>query len=487
MRPYALRHLPSLVALIVMLATGLSGAAPQAVEPGQEPTVVFPPPVNAQRITRQVKAAEGATLSLDSGLQVTIPPNSLSSDATVTLTDLGPRAVHVGDRDMVPIGAAASLNLGSARMAGPLGIRAPRPSGEKVKNLSLRAISLGVALPTRKEDSKDPSIAQATIPADKKFSDVSIMTIGFLASAGYLGHVPWEPWPSYNLYVYKLLPNGKYGFAKFVDQGNVLAGFDLGARPLMLVHGLGGSVRDGELNKMAEYMRVNANFTAIVGFEYDTLSSIAETARRCRSAIALLNAPPFRPARSPLRPWSQIAHSMGTLITRAAFEAPGAPRLPIASARVALVCSPSLGTPIADRQEKMQSFVKYMVLNNNTNWVNANGQECKVTGKEPGFVDMRLHSPFIERLNKNVAHMQATYYALAGGKRLTRTQALDIIAGVYVTDGLVNLDSATTPLMKFKGFLVLKNDDHFTSITDEKVSFPAILEFLGPVPPASVP
>lgn len=470
----------SLLAILLVLATRLSMAAPQPADPQTGPAVVYPVPPNAQRITQPVTVAEGATLTLKNGLQVTIPPNSLSTDTTVTLTELGSRAVQVGPRVMVPVGADATLNLGTAHLIGPISFQAPRPTAEKAKNVSLRAVTQGVPLPLKTVDSPDKSMARATLPVDKRFTALSIVSVGFLASAGYNGHVPYEPWAGYNLYVYKVLANGKYGFVKFVDQSRVIAGFDLGERPLLIVHGLGGSIRDGEMDKMAEHMRVNGNFTSIVGFEYDTLASIAQTAGRCRSAIAQLNAPPFRPSGSPLRQWSHIAHSLGTLVTRSAFEMRNAARLPIAGARVALVCSPSLGTPIATRQEKMQSFVKYMVLNNNTNWVNSNGQECKVTGKEPSFVDMRPKSNYVQQLNARVAHPQAVYVALAGGKRLPRTQALDIIAGVYVTDGLVNLDSATTPLMQFADSLVLKNDDHFSSITDDKVSLPAVLHFLVP-------
>jgi hypothetical protein len=130
-----------LAALTIVTAGRGNGAPPAPAAP------VTPVPATAQRVSQSVTAAQGATLALANGLQITIPPGALSIDATVTLTAIDTSSVPVGTREMVPVGACGRLDLGSAQLVGSISVRAPRPTAVKAEHIQLAAITDGISVP----------------------------------------------------------------------------------------------------------------------------------------------------------------------------------------------------------------------------------------------------------------------------------------------------------------------------------------------------
>src|SRR5690606_37257622 len=153
--------------------------------------------------------------------------------------------------------------------------------------------------------------------------DGSDLVVGVVDESDYWGRPPHRPWGSYNVYHW----NGR-GFTKVVSQG-VGTWPDLGERPLMLVHGLGSSIGTGRFDAMARYLARTGQYTSIVGFEYDTLSPLAGNGTLLGQALAA------RPGQT----WRHMAHSMGSLVTRFAYEK-ALPATAATGNRVVTVCGP---------------------------------------------------------------------------------------------------------------------------------------------------
>jgi hypothetical protein len=431
-------------------------------------------------------------LTSGGGVRVTVHAGSLSRDANVILAAHPPGAVQFPSAEFVALGEQVRLQLGYAQLVGPITIEAPLHIDAASAIIHVTFNGVSVPLDTVIDSTRNIAIASFDVTDYTDYNDnrslqiSGFLDIGLLDSSIFEHRVAHIDWPAWNAYIYTTGggTEGQNDFVKFIDQGQVISTPDLGSRPLLLVHGLGGAIHDGELDELAEFMRINGSFSSILGFEYDTLASVERNGAFLRQAIALLNTPPFRDPAQPQRQWFQVAFSMGTLVTRTAFEKKNLPPLDIQKANVVLICSPSLGSQAAIAMQELpplswKGVFKYLVLNNHGNWINADGTPCTVTSFEAGFTDMRPDSQFIAQLNLAVEHPQADYRVLAGGTRLLETELLDAMLKVWLTDGLVDLDSATTPLMKFIDKKVLTLDDHFAARKDPKDCFPSALGYLN--------
>ena len=282
-------------------------------------------------------------------------------------------------------------------------------------------------------------------------------------------HVEWN---SYNLYRYD---NGTW--APIIKQGVILNGIpNLGARPGLIVHGLGSDIASGRFDKLAIGMQ-QSGVTMILGFEYDTLDSIGDNGNLLIEAMGLLI------EQNPGLEWRIAAHSMGTLVTRVALES-GIPfDIAPTGNRAALVAGPHLGSEVADevqaRPNLFQEVLQLLVLNGKMEFRNADGKRVAVNGQERGFTDIRTDSVFLANQNYEAAnhHPQFEYRTMAGNQRGTDYEALDRLLGVFEDDGVVDISSANT-LVIGQVQTAVGDADH-SSIMENDGAVVQILKFLG--------
>lgn len=244
-----------------------------------------------------------------------------------------------------------------------------------------------------------------------------------------------EFWNSYNLYRYEQGAPGRW--IAFVERGRMVNTPPLiGDRPVLMTHGLGGSIRNNRYLPLAQNLIDNALATSIIGFEYDSQDRIETNGRFLRQAIELLNAP--------TTPISIIAHSMGGLVARSAIQAGP---LPVAASgnRLITLGTPHLGSPVAEAiqiSEDLALRTALIAALNQGGFVNADLNPSEVSVLAPGFTDLRPDSQFLAALNAQIGdHPQFDYYTIAGTNRGQLGMVNDLLR-VQTDDGLVTVESA---------------------------------------------
>lgn len=287
-------------------------------------------------------------------------------------------------------------------------------------------------------------------------------------SGGRVAHVNWS---TYNLYSYQ---DGVW--VPVISRGAVIDEFPIiGDRPSVIVHGLGSDIRSGNFDNLADGL-VASGSSAVFGFEYDSLDSIAKNGGYFFEALTALT------EESPGTDWRIAGHSMGALVARVAME--NEVPLDVAEgSRAVLVAGPHTGSEVADelqdRGDVVGEALGDLILNGRLEFRNVDGSLVNVTGDEQGFTDLRLGSQFLQTLNFEAAnhHPQFPYLTLAGNDRGDDYEALNRVLGVFADDGVVNIDSANAPVIGAINSEVLGYDHSAIAEAPEAVA--AILSFLG--------
>jgi hypothetical protein len=284
-----------------------------------------------------------------------------------------------------------------------------------------------------------------------------------------LSHVSWN---SYNLYQYA---NG--GWQLLVDLGQPNAAAPaLGERPVVIVHGLGDRII-GPFDGLARNLEVNGA-TSIFAFEYDSLDPIEKNGAFFAEALDFLT------TRESTTSFRFVAHSLGCLVARSQFESGQVFSMAMTQNQVSLVAGPHEGSPVAAELGKMdrtlaQQAVAELVLNGQLLFFNANGIPVEVTGSEPVFAQLTPGSDFLESLNDGAAsrHPQFVYKTMAGDRRGVDYELFAQLIGVFADDGIVNVESANSPVIG-QVLTVVASNDHSSIIRNQAPQL-VILQLLG--------
>jgi pimeloyl-ACP methyl ester carboxylesterase len=248
---------------------------------------------------------------------------------------------------------------------------------------------------------------------------------------------PHLAWGSYNVYAFS-----SGAFHKIISLGGPIAALpDLGAHPAVIVHGFGSSIHKGEFDALAASMLQNGLATGIIGFEYDTLDSVAHNGAFLNDAIDQFKA-------QGIKKWHIAAHSMGGLVSRAFLEQTAHDGIATTGNRLVTICTPNTGSPIANKLvsnlDLFQRIIRYFVLNNILDFTNADGQRCQVPLDSPGIADLENGNAYLASLNASADenHPEASYFAIGGDGLTLEFVVLDVLVGVTTQDGLVTLPSA---------------------------------------------
>lgn len=398
------------------------------------------------------------SLTLTLGRTVVIAPGSL--DRPASLTSPPPQVLPPLHRARA-VGSAFRLNLGTAESIGPIQVVFPE-LGQG--NLEVLAVIEG-------SDQYLPLLIQGTtatldvgtaqVPdlgaADQDGRDIHFVLAEPESSSSY------RVWNTYNGYVFELNGNGQ-AVRRPLVVGGVLQGAlpNLGSRPLMLVHGLGDTIRaDSRWTDLAQRFLNNGVASGVVAFEYDTQDSCANNGAFLRQYYSLLGAQ---------KQWRHLAHSMGCVVSRCGFESGNLP-IQASSNKAFFLSGPHIGSPaISVLQGSLtlsQRVFRYMVLNGFLTFENVDGSSCDVDTQRAGFSDLRSDSPLLRQLNNGAAgrHPQLDYATLGGNRRGFSYWFLDYMMGITLDDGLVNLPSAN-----FTGMGSLQSNtapvDHSEAITE---------------------
>jgi triacylglycerol esterase/lipase EstA (alpha/beta hydrolase family) len=247
-------------------------------------------------------------------------------------------------------------------------------------------------------------------------------------------------WNSYNLYRFEPAPVNQWTL--LVRQGQVLGALPvLGQRPILISHGLGGSIRTNTFNALAQNLVDNQNASAILGFEYDSQDSVARNGGFYTQALQQLN-----PGVDRLT-WGLINHSMGGLVARSAVQAG---TLPMAAQgnRFISVGTPHFGSPVANAVQNtgnLEARAAFVGVLNQGGFVNVDGNPSEVNLGAQGITDLRTDSIFLGALNGNINnHPQVNYYTVVGTST-GQYQTLNDLLGVSTADGFVTQTSANPP------------------------------------------
>lgn len=428
-------HPVRLFAFLLMALTlaGCGGGASSPAADGDRAGVV-------DTVSGLYTLSGGATLTTSGGHGVVIPAGSLSEDAVVQLRVLATPPASPADADFQAQGAFLELQHDADAVTGPVQFRIQAPGASPQEDFL--ALHVGGRFIPLQTEVGDGGVLVGTLDGAPPGATGGL-TVGAVDASGYFSRPAHQDWPSYNLYVY-----GNGAFTRIVSQGVVVGNLPtLGAKPLMIVHGLGSSIRNQEFVTMASQLIQQNGYTCVIGFEYDTLDDISANGAFLHQAYVQMN------ALAPGLAWHHVAHSMGSLVSRYNWEKTGA--LPVAATGNVLVtaCGPHSGSPviqaIQDHPNVAQRFMLYLILNDEMEFTNADGRPCKVTGLEAGFTDLRVGSAFLDALNPGAEgnHPQVGYRTVGGDYRGVEYDALDFIAyGIhtskYLDDGLVDLGSA---------------------------------------------
>lgn len=283
---------------------------------------------------------------------------------------------------------------------------------------------------------------------------------------------PHVNWGSYNLYRYQSGAPGRW--IKIVSLGQMQMATPIGLKPVMMLHGLGSSIRNERLSPLAQNLIDNGLASDIFGFEYDTQDSIAFNGTQLTRALNLLN-----PGANPPT-WSFVVHGMGGLVTRSAVQSF---TLPMAASgnRVISLATPHQGSPVADAvQTTSDAPTRLAVINrlSQDGFTNADGNPCQVSVLSQGFSDLRASSSFLQNLNDNVNnHAQVNYFTLAGNVKGSQYQSINDLLKVSTDDGFVTIDSANFISLGALGSRIVASN-HTDITQDATNTFPAVRAFL---------
>jgi hypothetical protein len=276
-------------------------------------------------------------------------------------------------------------------------------------------------------------------------------------------------WRSANAYRFE---NGNWN--RFITLGQVSFTPTLGDRPVILVHGLGGSIIDNDFGPLAAFLLQTNLATDVIGFEYDSQDSIPTNGDFLRSMIGTLA------AQNPDRTFTIIGHSMGGLVARAAIQGG---TLPIAATGNNLITlgTPHLGSPIAsaiqDTTDLPQRTAVLSILNDG-GFRNSDGTPSEVDIYSPGITELRPESTVLQSLNANIGnHPQFNYFTIAGTAQGDLAFA-NTVFGVSTDDGLVTVESANTALLNQVGTAAVPVEH--TDLDEDASVFTLIQQFLAP-------
>lgn len=279
-------------------------------------------------------------------------------------------------------------------------------------------------------------------------------------------------WDSYNIY-----QNRGAGWELLVDLGEPRNAVpDLGERPVIIVHGLGDRII-GPFDGLARNLLANGA-TSVFAFEYDSLDPIE------KNGLFFGRALDFLTTRESNRRFRVVAHSMGCLVARTQFESGRVFDMAPADNLVSLVAGPHQGSPVAAALLDMdpslsQEAIAQLVLNGQMLFFNANGQPVDVRGDEPVFAQLSPGSDFLTNLNFEAAnrHPQFTYFTIAGDHRSLEYEAFAQLIGVFADDGIVEVESANSPVVGQVQAVVVDYDH--TEIVESQAAQLVILRQLG--------
>ena len=412
---------------------------------------------------------------------VRIAPGGLDRDSVVrlSLVDSGTLPVR-NNQEFEPVGTGLKLDLGNgAELVGQADFEIPYDTDRPEKYGVYWHLPEGLLIPlaTTYDSGRATFVARLDFTNDalSRSSEVrqklaaQSFTVSVVDESGFLSRPAHVDWPSYNLYV---LENGT--FRKVIDQGNAMGTIPApGEEPLMIVHGLGSDIP--RFVDAAVYLRAQHPFTAIYGFEYDTMSALRTSGPRLNLAYS-------RVENDPTSSWRHLAHSMGTLVSRVAFEDGSQP--PYADNSVVFAAGPHLGSEAINVLQGslgiFQRFVRYLVVNEVMNFRNADGTPCQVNVDDPGFTDLAQNSPALQSLNEGAAqnHPEEIYRTLGGNNPGLEYDAADFVMGVYPSDGLVDLSSANPGALIGAVKSDVVPESHSSIVEDTVNSLPIILNDL---------
>jgi predicted alpha/beta hydrolase family esterase len=283
--------------------------------------------------------------------------------------------------------------------------------------------------------------------------------------------VPHLSWNGYNLYQYA------GGWQLLVDLGQPTGAVpDLGVRPVVIVHGLGDRII-GPYDGLAQNLLANGA-TSVFAFEYDTLDPIEKNGAFFVEALAFLT------TRESQRSFRFVAHSLGCLVARYHFEGGETLDMAVSGNQVSLVAGPHEGTPVATELVSMernlaQEAIAELVLNGQLMFFNSNGTPVDVMGDEPVFYQLVPGSDFLQTLNNGASsrHPQFIYKTMAGDERGVDYDLFALLIGVYADDGIVEVESANSPVVGQVQTVVAPYDH--TSIIESQAPQLVILQQIG--------
>lgn len=433
-------------------------------------------------VTAAVSAARGGTLTHPAtGHTVQLAPLALNGDANVSLTLVDSNTVTPRDeREFDPVGTALRLDVPGG-VSGQVSFTVPYTTNRPQVHRLYWQAPAGLLFPLQTQYNSSSSsftgtlslqeaqiFAQAAGEPRAQLSSSSFI-VALVDETQYASRPPHVDWPSYNLYQFQ---NGS--FVKIVNQGVPVSALpDPGAKPLMIVHGLGSTAQ--RFQDAATFMQnsTQAGFTGIFAFEYDTLSGLQTTGPKLDQAYLAIE-------KDPTKNWYHLAHSMGTLVSRTAFE--GGPEAPYASNSVAFAAGPHLGSTFVNalqgNLDLFQRAIRYLVVNEVMDFTNADGTPCQVDLNSAGFNDLAAGNPTLAALNANAAqhHPKETYRTAGGNSPGVEFDLADFLVGVYPDDGLVFLTSANASVIG-----AVKSDtvaESHTTIVDSPESLTLLLNDL---------
>lgn len=371
--------------------------------------------------------------------QVVIPSAGLSQEAQVSLSILPQPPIQPADADFRSVGQYLVVDCGAADLQEDLQVTVPFTVTDADSTyLQLQVGNLVLPLETQVDIPRsrltaiipDPQVLEQTARDNGVAGfDASHVVVGPAVSSAFDERAAHASWPSWNAYLFE---NG--AFREIVHQGVGPASPPaLGSRPAVVVHGFGSDA--SRFRNLAQAL-LDAGYTSVLSFEYDTLSSVETTGPFLRQFYQAF----------PQQQWHHVAHSMGCLVSRQAFEG-GLP--PYASSNVVLVAGPHQGTPFVNTLQSRPALfnlgIDFLLSNNLLDFRNADGRPCQPSVTDSGFVQLAENSSFLATLNVNAAqsHPRESYRTLAGTSQ-GQLAIANFLLGIRPEDGLIPLASANS-------------------------------------------
>lgn len=468
------------LALVLLSLVGCDSSSPDPV--AQAPAA--PAPATLTMVQVPVDAEGGGTAASGLGHEVVFPADVLTQDTTVTLTVLGQPPFQPVDPDFEAVGPYLHVDLGTAAASGNVQFAIPYPADDAPNAYVQVDVGDGIYLPLPSNYDANAGVLRASFNPSSLAAVVPARTVGrfafdsFVVGAGdsddYDNRPVHQNWPSWNAYQFV---DGT--FQLVYNQGNAVTSFQaLGTRPVVLVHGLGSSIRGGRFDDLASTLMAKGGFTSVLAFEYDTLNSAATSGGMLKQFYGVLH------TAAPNVSWHHLSHSMGCLVSRQAFEQGG--QLPYTNGNSAvLVAGPHAGSPIINAIQAQANLfdpgMKLVIQNGYMDFANADGTLCRPQITDQGFNDLAVDSGFLTTLNMNAPnnHPKEVYRTIAG----TTPGQLGLLAwllGVKPTpdDGVVPLASANANFIGAVDSAAVP-DDHVEILDDAKNGQAQILLFLS--------